>query len=151
VSFRLFPWPFTISLIDSFAARAAGVVLVSSGFALFILGLMALGNSWRLGIDAKAPGTLVTRGIYSFSRNPIYSFFDLYLLGTFLINGTLVFLVFALLVVVNLHYQIIGEEKFLRKIYGKTYQDYLDSTGRYFSWRKLTDWLTGRSPEAAEI
>ncbi len=151
VSFRLFPWPFAISLIDSSAARVAGVVHVFSGFAFFILGLMALGSSWRLGIDEKAPGTLVTRGIYNFSRNPIYGFFDLYLLGTFFINGKLIFLVFALLVAVNLHYQIIGEEKFLRQIYGKLYQEYLTSTSRYFPWHKLTGWLTRRSPEAAEI
>jgi len=142
----LFPWPFTISLIDAAAARAARAVLVFAGFAFFVLGLMALGNSWRLGIDEKMPGTLVTQGIYNVSRNPIYFFFNLYLLGTFLINGTLIFLLFAIFVAVNLHCQILSEEKFLHRLYGAQYGAYLNDTHRYFSWRKFTGWLTGKAP-----
>jgi protein-S-isoprenylcysteine O-methyltransferase Ste14 len=145
----LFPWPLTISLVDAAPAGVAGAVFVLAGFAFFILGLLAMGNSWRLGIDERVPGTLVTRGIYAVSRNPIYLFFDLYFLGAFLINGSFIFLLFALFVSVNLHYQILGEEKFLQRQYGNQYEVYLNDTPRYFSLHKLIQWASGRQIEPA--
>ena len=134
--FRIFPWPLDIKLIDSMPGQVIGVVLAVLGFVIFTLALVTLGDSWRLGIDEKTPGELITRGIYSISRNPVYIFFALYFLGTFLINGAVIFLLFTGLVVFNLHYQILGEEKFLQRRYGQKYRDYYAITGRYFTWRK---------------
>jgi protein-S-isoprenylcysteine O-methyltransferase Ste14 len=113
-----------IRLIDSIPLRFAGAVLIVLGFALFVWALISFGNSWRVGIDKKALGDLVTTGAFAFSRNPIFAFIDLYFVGTFLINGTVVFLIFAVLVIVGLHYQIVQEERFLAGAYGRAYEDY---------------------------
>jgi protein-S-isoprenylcysteine O-methyltransferase Ste14 len=43
----------------------------------------------------------------------IFVFLDLYFAGTFFINGTLIFLVFAVVVIAGVHYQIMQEESFL--------------------------------------
>lgn len=80
---------------------------------------------------------LVTTGIFAISRNPIFIFLDLYFIGTFLINGTLSFLIAAVLAVVGNHNQIVREEKFLASRYGKPYQDYRVRTPRYFSLRRI--------------
>src|SRR3990172_4313786 len=85
-----------MQLINSTLAKYIGAGLISFGFIIYILALITLGDSWRMGIDCKAPGKLVTEGIYSISRNPISIFIDFYFLGTFLINGTLIFLIFAI-------------------------------------------------------
>jgi protein-S-isoprenylcysteine O-methyltransferase Ste14 len=61
---------------------------------------------------------------------------DRYFIGTFLINGTLFFLIAALIVVFGIHYQILQEEKFLDKNYGQSYQDYCNSVARYFTWKR---------------
>jgi len=136
---RPLPWPFGLQLIDSMAARIAGVLLIAVAFVVFILGLVSLGDSWRLGIDDRRPGELVTHGVYAVSRNPIYVFFDLYFIGTFLVNGALVFLVFAALTIVNLHYQILEEERFLSRIHGAAYESYCARTARYLGarWPRL--------------
>jgi len=123
-------------LIDSSLARIAGVVLIVFAFFIRIVALIALGDSWRLGLDEEHPGELVTTGIYAISRNPIYVFFDLWFIGTFLINGTLVFLLFALLTLTNLHYQILEEERFLTEIHRSAYEEYRARTARYFTWRR---------------
>ncbi len=130
--FRIFPYPLNFQMIDSEIAKIAGVVLTSLGCLLFILAYVSFGDSWRVGFDVKSPGALVTTGVFSFSRNPIYLFLDLWFIGTFLINGTLIFLIFALLALVVQHWQILQEEAFLTNLYGQSYRDYLSRTGRYF-------------------
>ena len=134
--FRLFPAPLDVQLIDTGPVKLIGVALVLVAFVIFIWALVSFGKSWRVGIDEKTPGELVTTGIFAASRNPVFVFIDLYFIGTFLINGTLIFLIFAVLVVVGLHYQILQEEEALERTYGQAYQSYCTRTGRYFSWRR---------------
>jgi protein-S-isoprenylcysteine O-methyltransferase Ste14 len=129
-------WLFKWQLFGSWGLKLSGVVLIVFGFVIAILALIALGDSWRLGLDERQPGELVTHGIYAVSRNPIYLFFDLYFSGTFLINGTPSFLVFALLTIANLHYQILQEEALLARIHGPAYDAYRAQTTRYFTFRR---------------
>jgi protein-S-isoprenylcysteine O-methyltransferase Ste14 len=132
-SFRIFPSPLDVQLIDSTAARVIGVLLVIFGFVILVWAFISFGASWRVGLDVKTPGELVTTGLFAVSRNPIYIFLNLWFVGVFLINGTLIFLIFALLAIVHLHYQILREEKFLAELYGQAYEDYCARTGRYFT------------------
>ncbi|MBN1877227.1 MAG: isoprenylcysteine carboxylmethyltransferase family protein [Anaerolineae bacterium] len=132
---RIFPPPLTILLINSLAAKFIGVVLIVIGQIVFTLALIAFSDSWRVGIGQQMPGTLVTTGIFAITRNPIFVFVDLYFVGTFLINGTAIFLIFAVLIVIGLHYQILQEEKLLFLTYGIIYQNYYRRTGRYFGRR----------------
>jgi len=117
------------------SANLAGLVLVALGFAIFFLSLARLGSSWRLGIDQSNPGQLVTTGIYALSRNPIYVFFALYFVGTFLLNGALIFAFLTLLIVLALHLQTLQEERFLLETFGQAYREYCMRTGRYLTWR----------------
>lgn len=128
-----FAWPGSVPLGDATATKLLGVAMIVCAFVIFVQALGALGNSWRLGIDEDHPGLLVTTGIYSYSRNRIYLFFDLYFLGTFLINGGLFFLVMAGLVALNLHSQILQEERFLTNAHGATYEAYCARTARYIA------------------
>lgn len=130
-SFHLFPASLHAQLINSPAAKVAGAALITVGLIIFILAFVSFGDSWRIGVDEKTPGALVTAGIFSISRNPIYVFLDLWFFGIFLINGRLIFLIFALLTVAAVHWQILQEESFLAKLYGQAYRDYCARTGRY--------------------
>lgn len=132
---RFLPAVLNAKLVDSSLLGVAGTVLIVLGFALFVWSLISFGNSWRVGIDQRTQGDLITGGAFALSRNPIFLFIDLYFVGTFLINGTLVFLLFALLVIVGLHYQIVQEEIFLAGTYGRVYEAYCARTDRYLTWR----------------
>ncbi len=136
------PACFRVQLIDSAVSEVAGVCLTILAFLICLLALRALGSSWRLGIDERVPGKLVTGGVYGFTRNPIFVFFDLYFVGTFLLNGTLLFLLFALFTIANLHYQILQEERFLAQAHGHAYELYRRRTCRYATWRLLVDRVT---------
>ena len=134
-TFRLFPDSVDVQLFDSAAAKIVGGVLVTIGVIIFLWAFYSFGSSWRVGVDTETPGQLVTSGVFGWSRNPIYLFLNLWFIGVFLINGTLVFLVFALLAVAHMHYQIRREEKFLEGFYGQPYKNYRSQVGRYFSIR----------------
>jgi protein-S-isoprenylcysteine O-methyltransferase Ste14 len=138
---RIFPHPFTMIVIGGAPARLAGVALTLIGFALFIVAMLRLGTSWRLGIDESTPGALVTDGVYALSRNPIYIFFDLYFIGAFLLNGALVFLLFAGAAAILLHYQIVQEERFLSRQFGAAYAAYRARTARYVTLRPALERL----------
>jgi protein-S-isoprenylcysteine O-methyltransferase Ste14 len=58
----------------------------------------------------------------------------LWFVGIFLINGTLIFLVFAVLAIAVLHWQILQEEDYLLKLYGQPYRSYCAKAARYFIW-----------------
>ena len=118
-------------VVDHVVARTAGAVLVAMGLLLFALALASFGASWRVGIDEEHPGDLVTAGIFRFTRNPIFVFLDAYFVGAFLINGTLFFLLAALLGLTLIHYQILQEERFLEGRYGDPYREYKRTAPRY--------------------
>ncbi len=131
--FHLFPSPLDTLLFDSNVAKTIGVALICVGLIIFVLAFVSFGDSWRVGFDTKTPGALVTTGLFAFTRNPIYVFLDLWFLGIFLINGRLIFLIFALLAFAAIHWQILKEENFCTNLYGQPYKDYCERTGRYFT------------------
>jgi len=134
--FRWIPASWNPFLLDSLPLKITGAFLIVFGDFVFLWALISFGNSWRVGIDERKAGDLVTEGAFSFSRNPIFVFLDLYFIGTFLINGTLLLLIFAGVTIPGIHYQILQEEKFLVGNYGQAYREYCSRTGRYISLQR---------------
>lgn len=122
--------------VESTALKGVGAALVSGSVWLYGVAIRRLGQSWRLGIDRISPGPLVTDGVYSWSRHPIYLAFDLLFVGSFLVLGRLIFLVLALTWLVLLHAYMGREERFLSTLYGAAYRAYCGRVGRYVSWHR---------------
>jgi len=132
--FDFFPERVQIALLHTPTIKILGEAMAVSGLVIFILAFFSFGDSWRIGIDRKTAGQLVTGGVFSISRNPIYVAFDLIFIAVFLINGTWLFLIFALLAILAVHSQTLREEKFLAQRYGEAYQHYREETPRYLIW-----------------
>ena len=132
--FHIFPAPLNQVLIDSQISRIIGAILLILGLLFFLGAFFSFGDSWRVGFDTKTSGKLVTGGIFAFSRNPIYVFLDLWFISVFLMNGRLIFLIFAILTLIVIHWQILQEEDFLAKLYHEPYHRYRSQTGRYIIW-----------------
>ena len=131
------PFPLNFVLFNSLPCKILGISIICSGLTVYIAAWFALRNDWRIGQDYKHESALITKGIYGISRNPMYLFYDLYFVGSFLINGALVFLILAVLLIINLHCLIIQEEKSLYVTYGNFFRDYSQRTGRYLTWNRL--------------
>jgi protein-S-isoprenylcysteine O-methyltransferase Ste14 len=138
-----YAWPFRLHIsphslgaviVDATALKIAGAMLSLAGLLIYGLALRAMGASWRIGIDRDTPGAPITGGIFAWTRNPIYVSLDLLGIGTFLIQGRLVFLLFAFAFAGMFHFQIRREERFLAEAYGDEYREYCTSVPRYVKW-----------------
>jgi len=115
--------------------RLAGVALIVGAFVLRQAAMRALGDSWRLGLDHDQPGPLVTTGPYAWSRNPVYLFFALWMLGAFLACGVWVVGLVGLASAAQLHALALQEELALRARFGASYGDYTRRVRRYLGAR----------------
>jgi protein-S-isoprenylcysteine O-methyltransferase Ste14 len=129
---NVLPYYFYLKIFDGMSAKITGAGLVMASIILLYGAMKELGGSWRMGVDETTPGRLVRSGLYGISRNPVYVSYDLYLFGVFLINGEVFFLASFVLAVFALHFQILQEEKFLKRTEGKEYVEYMSKVRRYF-------------------
>lgn len=123
-------------VIDAGWARGAGAAVLFGSVGLFTWALVSFGSSWRVGIDRELPGALVTEGVFSYTRNPIFLAMDAFFTGTFLVQGTAFFLAAALIAIVGTHAQILQEEEFLARRYGEAYRRYSAMVPRYIGLKK---------------
>lgn len=108
-----------------------GVGFCVLGLALFVWALVSFGMSFRVGLDEKSPGSLVTKGAFGLSRNPIYVAFFLVILGINLVFPSWVFIIYLALATFVFNRQIKLEEASLQKIYGLQFEAYCKKVRRY--------------------
>jgi len=108
-----------------------GVLSCLGGLLLLLGSLVSFGQSFRVGIDTEHPDRLITSGVFAFTRNPIYVAFAAILLGQFLIFPNWILLIYTLLGTWLFHRQVLREEEYLKKHYGKEYIEYSNRVRRY--------------------
>ncbi len=109
-----------------------GIMLTAIGVSIFILSTIFMKSSWRVGIDKNTKTTLVTNGIYKFSRNPAFVGFYLMFVGLFLTYSNIITLIVLVINVVSFHLLILQEEKHLLTMFGDEYKRYKRKVPRYF-------------------
>lgn len=89
-----------------------------------------MSNSWRVGIDENNKTELITKGLFSHSRNPIFLGMIISVAGIFFIlpNALTFFLMLTTYIVIQI--QIRLEEEFLEKQHGEQYLIYKKTTKR---------------------
>jgi protein-S-isoprenylcysteine O-methyltransferase Ste14 len=108
-------------------------IILGTGFQIEMwVAILTMGRSYRIGVDDKSPGNLITNGIYKYSRNPIYLGMDGLVISVFMVQPNLFCLLFAIFAVTLFHVQVLREEKNLTKFYGDKYIEYCKNTKRYF-------------------
>ena len=98
----------------------------------FFLTLIGFGDSFRVGIDERKPGKLVTGGMFAISRNPIYVCFLSFFIGLYLVHHNIVISVAVIIFALAIHRQVLREEVFLLHHYGAEYEEYCERVRRYF-------------------
>ena len=106
------------------ALRVAGGILAIVGYILLVTARLQLGKSFAVTAQAKE---LVTRGLYSRIRNPIYVFVDIMWFGLAVALSYWLFVPFLGLVVMHT-LRARREAKVLKDRFGQTYLDYREKT-----------------------
>jgi protein-S-isoprenylcysteine O-methyltransferase Ste14 len=105
--------------------RIAGMVIGLPSLALLVLARIELGSSFSVSPKAR---TLVTHGLYSRIRNPIYVFGGLVITGVFLYIDKPQALWLLVAIIPLQIYRARQEEKILQARFGDEYQRYKSRT-----------------------
>ncbi len=101
------------------------------GVGIFILGF--LGNIISTYNYVSTPeNEAVKKGMYKISRNPLYFYYGLMILGLTVASLSVFLFVLCILMNVITHLIVITEEKYCLKTYGSSYQEYMQKVPRYF-------------------
>jgi protein-S-isoprenylcysteine O-methyltransferase Ste14 len=120
------------SELDTAAAHAAGLALCLAGIAGTFIAQMAMGSSWRIGVDPDERTALVTGGVFASCRNPIYTFMILAWVGFALLVPTWVALAAGVLLISGIQIQVrLVEEPHMIRTHGEAYLAWARRVGRF--------------------
>jgi protein-S-isoprenylcysteine O-methyltransferase Ste14 len=105
--------------------RLVGLGLAFAGFVMWTVARFQLGNSLTVTAQAKQ---LVTRGVYSKIRNPIYVFGSLFIVGyILLLDRPRWLLIFAVIIPLQI-WRVRKESQVLEAKFGDEYRNYRSGT-----------------------
>ena len=102
-----------------------GFIIIIIASIIMLLAIKDLGNNLSPFPRPISNGSLITSGIYSFIRHPMYYSLILISLGVFIINLSLYYLCLTITLTLVIKFKIILEEKYLNKKF-KNYLFYKD-------------------------
>ena len=107
-------------------------ILFAGAVALIALAQIQMGASWRIGVPADGPGPLIARGLFRWSRNPIFvgmigAVLALFLWSPHIGTAAILAATWTLTLI-----QVRIEEEALREKHGDEYERYAHEVGRWF-------------------
>jgi protein-S-isoprenylcysteine O-methyltransferase Ste14 len=121
-----------IDALDRTAVHVVGIVLYAIGLAGLVVAQGTMGESWRVGVDETERTSLVTTGLFSIVRNPIFTAMLTLAFGlSMLVPSVISILAVALLLLsVELQTRAVEEPHLLDK-HGDAYSSYAGRVGRF--------------------
>jgi protein-S-isoprenylcysteine O-methyltransferase Ste14 len=121
-----------IDALDVTGAHVVGVVLAVGGIAATLYAQIAMGTSWRIGVDADERTDLVTTGPFAVVRNPIFAAMIPTAIGLTCLVPSWVALVGLVGLVLALELQVrVVEEPYLLQAHPHSYPTYARRVGRF--------------------
>jgi protein-S-isoprenylcysteine O-methyltransferase Ste14 len=121
-----------IAAADAAGIHVAGLVLYALGLGVCVGAQLAMGESWRIGVDESERTDLVTDGPFAIVRNPIYSGVIPLVAGLTLLAPNPVAIAAFLALVAAFEIQVrLVEEPHLLRAHGTAYRDYASRVGRF--------------------
>jgi protein-S-isoprenylcysteine O-methyltransferase Ste14 len=121
-----------VAALDGAAGHVAGIVLAVAGICLVFGAQLAMGDSWRVGVDPEERTELVTDGPFRLVRNPIYSAMIPTVLGLVLMVPSALAIAGLVILFAGLEMQVrLVEEPYLLQTHGAEYSAYAARVGRF--------------------
>lgn len=115
------------------AGQALAVGVAVAGIVATLVAQLAMGDSWRIGVDAEERTEMVTRGPFALVRNPIFSAMLVTAVGLTLMVPNAIAVAGLVALGGALELQVRGcEEPYLLATHGRAYADYAGRVGRFF-------------------
>lgn len=139
-----------IAALDTTAIHVAGLILALGGIGTTFYAQVAMGASWRIGVDPEEKTELVTTGPFALVRNPIFAAMLPTALGLTLLVPSWVALLGLAGLAVALELQVrVVEEPYLLQVHGGAYVAYAAQVGRFLPGAgRLPEQTGGSGPKA---
>ncbi|MDJ0866296.1 MAG: isoprenylcysteine carboxylmethyltransferase family protein [Myxococcota bacterium] len=125
-------WPGGALLFSSLPVHAAGSLIAVAGTVGAHAAQLAMGSSWRVGVDETETTQLVTDGLFSWVRNPIFSFIGVSGVGLLMMVPNGLAILAGLLTAAGIEIQVrFVEEPYLERTHGERYARYAAAVGRF--------------------
>ena len=119
-----------ITYFEQKIVQYLGLSLLLISLVWTIIAQNQMKDSWRIGIDHETKTELVTKGLFSVSRNPIFLGMIISLLGLFLTTSNALTLLFLIVSYILIQIQIRLEEGHLTQLHKTDYLEYKQKTKR---------------------
>ena len=106
-----------------------------AGLSIFLLGLVVL-TAATVNFATTPMDVPITRGVYHYSRHPLYLASLLIYLSVGIASASWVFLLVFFVQSVSIRIAAVGEERFCLDKYGEAYREYIDKTPRWLGLPK---------------
>jgi protein-S-isoprenylcysteine O-methyltransferase Ste14 len=118
--------------LDTTGLHVAGFILAGVGIVGTFAAQMAMGSSWRIGVDPEETTDLVTGGVFSVARNPIYTFMVVAWTGLALLVPSWVSLASIAVALIAFEIQVrLVEEPHMIRTHGESYLAWARRVGRF--------------------
>ncbi|WP_299919313.1 protein-S-isoprenylcysteine O-methyltransferase [uncultured Roseobacter sp.] len=137
---QVIPGVHLVTGLLEFADHAGGTVAPAIGFFALLTGLwlfwrshVDLGRNWSVTLELRQYHGLITKGVYTHIRHPMYTAIFLISTAQLLlianwIAGPAALIAFSLMCI----FRIPQEERMMKEQFGDRYQQYMDRTRRFF-------------------
>ena len=118
--------------IESGLINGLGMFVCLFAIALISYSQYFMGKNWRMGVDENEHTELVTTNIFSYIRNPIYTGVVIFFIGQYVLMPHVLMGVLLVMCILSIHLHVrYIEEPYLKRIHGREFEQYQQSTGRY--------------------
>ena len=100
------------------------------GFSVFIIGTLILSFA-TFNFLTTPVDQLIQKGIYKFSRHPMYLATFFICLGSGIASASLIFILLSVIMAVSFHYEALVEERYCIFEYKNLYNEYIKSVPRW--------------------
>lgn len=128
-------WPELDQMFFAFKSPAPvfGVLFMALGIGLMVISQVDMGKAWRIGVpeELEDSQTLITGGVYQYSRNPIYVAIMMFLIGGTIVTPGPLTIGCVILTFVFIQQIIKREEAFLEQSFESEFKVYCSKVRRW--------------------
>jgi protein-S-isoprenylcysteine O-methyltransferase Ste14 len=125
----------SIFIYSIFLPLQLGTIWFSIGLPVYLLGLILQTIAW-VNVATSPVDKPVTKGLYRYSRHPMYVNIPLIFIGMGIASASWLFLLLSIILIITHFYNAIPEERECLEAYGNAYREYMDRTPRWIGTPK---------------
>jgi len=120
----------SVFIYSIFLPLQLGTIWFSIGLSIYLLGLILQTIAW-MNVATSPVDKPITKGLYRYSRHPMYVNLPLIFIGTSIASASWLFLLLSIILIITHLYNGIAEERVCLKAYGDAYREYMNRTSRW--------------------